>query len=327
MNRTVVYFVSVIVAAQLVSAQTPRQQQKSIPGVLADDSPIELVRGGFQRLEGPVATTDGGLFFSDVDQNRTYKHSADGTISVWRENTNNANGLLLLNDGRLLAAECGCYDNANPQAGGGRIVVVIPNGQVTAIATQFNRKPLRGPNDLIADGKGGIYFSDPGPRYLPNIAPTERRNVYYIRPNGDVLLLDDQMMYPNGITLSLDEKTLFVGDTFSEYVYAFDVLSDGRVKNKRQFVKLREPEQWPPWGLRSRADGMAIDSKGRLYVATASGVQVIDPRGEYIGTIRTPSIIRNLAFAGPHRQTLYMTALESLYRVQMLSEGPASRAK
>jgi gluconolactonase len=79
-------------------------------------------------------------------------------------------------------------------------------------------------------------------------------------------MLDDQMVYPNGITLSLDEKTLFVDDSFGEYVYAFDVQPDGRLKNKRPFVKLREPEQWPPWGLRSRADGMAVDSKGRLYV-------------------------------------------------------------
>ena len=98
------------------------------------------------------------------------------------------------------------------------------------------------------------------------------------------------------------------------------------MKNKRPFVKLREPEQGS-LGLRSRADGMALDSKGRLYVATASGVQVIDPKGQYLGTIRVPSVARNVAFAGPNRQTLYMTALESLYRVQMLSQGPTGRAK
>ena len=101
---------------------------------------------------------------------------------------------------------------------------------------------------------------------------------------------------------------------------------DGRVKNKRPFVKIREPEQGS-LGPRSRADGMALDSKGRLYVATASGVQVIGPGGEYLGTIRVPSVVRNLAFGGPRRQILYMTALESLYRVQMLSEGPPGRAK
>jgi gluconolactonase len=72
---------------------------------------------------------------------------------------------------------------------------------------------------------------------------------------------------------------------------------------------------------------MAIDSMGRLYVSTAAGIQVIDPRGRHPGTIRLPAVARNLAFGGPQRQTLYLTALEGLYRVQMLSEGPAGRGK
>jgi len=118
-----------------------------------------------------------------------------------------------------------------------------------------------------------------------------------------------------------------VDDSFDEYLYAFDVQSDGRLRNKRPFVKLREPEQRPPWGLRSRVGGMALDSKGRLYVTTVSGVQVIDAHGQYLGRIRVPSVVRNLAFTGPRRQTLYMTALVTLYRVQMLSEGPSGRTK
>lgn len=325
MIRTQLCFFALLGAVRLVSAQTPTGQQIYVPGVLAADSTIELVRGGFQRLEGPVATKDGGLYFSDIDQNRTYKLDADGKISVWRENTNGANGLLMLNDGRLLAAECGC---SSGNTIGGRITAVMPDGGVTSITSQFKGKPLMGPNDLIADKKGGIYFTDPGPRFPPNVAPNGHHgNVHYIRSSGDVLVVENQMVYPNGITLSLDEKTLFVDDTFGEYVYAFDVQPDGRVKNKRQFVKLREPEQWPPWGFRSRADGMAIDSEGRLYVATVSGVQVINPTGQYLGTIRAPAIIRNLAFAGPGHKMLYMTALESLYRIQMLAKGPSGRAK
>jgi len=141
-----------------------------------------------------------------------------------------------------------------------------------------------------------------------------------------LLLIDNQIARPNGLTLSLDEKTLYVDDTEGEYVYAFDVQTDGRVKNKRPFVKLREPEQGSR-GPRSRADGMALDSRDRLYVATASGVQIIDRAGQYLGTIRVPSVVRNLAFAGQARQTLYLTALESLYRVQLLAQGPAGRAK
>lgn len=298
------------------SAQNPPPPQSAISGVISAGAKVELVKGGYQGVEGPVATPDGGLYFSDIPANRTYQLDKNGNISLWRENTKGTNGMFLAKDGRLLGAE----------SGGPRIVAVTPDRSVSPLATGFGGKPLRAPNDLIADRKGGIYFTDPAPRPAPNVAPKEPGNVHYIRPNGDVLLLDDQIQRPNGITLSLDEKTLYVDDTEGEYVYAFDVQPDGSVKNKRPFVKLREPEQGS-LGLRSRADGMALDSRDRLYVATASGIQVIDARGQYLGTIRVPAVVRNVAFGGPRRQTLYMTALESLYRIQMLSEGPAGRAK
>lgn len=316
MIRTASCGLVLVVAAGVGSSQSGGAQQ-SIRGVIAAGAKVEVVRGGFHRLEGPVRTENGGLYFSDVDENRTYVLDASGQIAIWRENTQGANGLFLLRNGNLLAAE----------ASGRRVVMVTPDRQSKPVATECGGKPLVAPNDLIPDRRGGIYFTDPGPRYPPNVAPTALRNTCYARPDGKVLLLDNQMVYPNGITLSLDEKTLFVDDSFGEYVYAFDVQSDGRVLNKREFVKLREPEQWPGWGLRSRADGMAIDAKGRLYVATASGVQVIDPRGKYLGTIRVPSIARNLAFGGASRQTLYMTGLESLMRVEMSSSGPPGRAK
>ena len=308
--------VLVVLFAVVGRAQNPSSGRSGVASVLAPGTSVELVRGGFQGLEGPVATLDGGLYFSDIPANRTYKLDTNGTISVWRENTKGTNGLFLLKDGRLLGAE----------STGPRIIAVMPDGRVTPLATQLGGKPFRSPNDLIPDRKGGIYFTDPAPRPAPDVAPKEPGNVHYVRPDGEVLLLDDQIQRPNGITLGLDERTLYVDDTEGEYVYAFDVQPDGRVTNKRRFVKLREPEQGS-LGLRSRADGMALDSDGRLYVATASGIQVIDRRGQYLGTIRVPSVVRNLAFAGPGRHTLYMTALDSLYRVQMLSQGPAGRAK
>jgi gluconolactonase len=296
--------------------QNPSPLQSAITGVISAGAKVEMIKGGFQRLEGPIPIPDGGLYFSDITANRTYRLDKHDVISVWRENTNGTNGLFLLKDGRLLGAE----------STGPRIVAVMPDGRVTPLATGFGGKPLRSPNDLIGDKKGGVYFTDPAPRPGPGLVPKESGNVHYIRPNGDVLLLDDQIRRPNGVTLSLDEKTLYVDDTEGEYVYAFDVQPDGSVKNKRPFVKLRDPAQGS-LGLRSGADGMALDSKGRLYVATVSGIQVIDSRGGYLGTIRVSAPVRNVAFGGPRRQTLYMTALEALYRVQLLSEGPAGRAK
>jgi gluconolactonase len=297
-------------------AQNQSPTQSAIPGVIAQGARVELVRGGFKGLEGPVGMPDGGLYFSDIPANLTYKLDANGMISVWRKDTKGSNGLFLTKNGRLLAAE----------STGPRIAAVAPDGRVTVLAPQAGGKPLRAPNDLIADSKGGIYFTDPAPRPAPDLAPKESGNVHYLRPNGEVLLLDDQIRRPNGITLSIDEKTLYVDNTEGDQVYAFDVQADGGVTNKREFAKLIELEKGS-LGPRSRGDGMAIDSMGRLYVATAAGVQVIDSRGRHLGIIRVPAVARNVAFAGPKRQMLYLTALESLYRVPMLAEGPAGRSK
>lgn len=316
MKRTFMVVLAVLFYLGAGMAQTTQPLQSEIHGVIRRGSAPQLIKSGFQGLEGPVPTPDGGLFFSDVNQNRIYRLYGDGRIAVWRENTNGTNGLHLLKDGRLLCAE----------GKGHRIISITPDGALTVLATGSGGRPLRQPNDLIPDRKGGIYFTDPAPRPAPNVAPTEPGNVHYIEPDGEVRLIDDQIARPNGITLSLDERTLYVDDTEGEYVYAFDVQPDGLARNKRPFAKLLEPESGSH-GLRSRADGMALDSEGRLYVATASGVQVIDPRGNHLGTIRVPVVARNLAFGGTDRHVLYLTALDALYRIRLLSRGPPDRPK
>jgi gluconolactonase len=308
--------VALVSSTVVLGTQESRGSQAAIRGVIAAGAQVQEVRGGFNGLEGPVAAPDGGLFFSDIPASITYKLEPNGAINVWRENTGGANGLFLARDGRLLAAE----------GMGRRVVAVTPDKRVTALATQFNGQPLRAPNDVIGDSRGGVYFTDPAPRPAPDVAPKETGNVHYLTPKGDVLLLDGQIRRPNGLTLSLDEKTLYVGDTEGEFLYAFDVGADGRVSNRRQFARLLEPEKGS-LGPRSRADGMAIDAMGRLYVSTAAGIQVVDRGGTHLGIIRLPSVARNVAFGGKDRRTLYLTALESLYRVQVLAEGPASRSK
>jgi gluconolactonase len=265
MNREFMIPFTVLLSLVTGVAQTTQPRQPAIHGVILAGTSPQLIKDGFHGLEGPTPTPSGELYFSDVNENRTYKMDRAGNIAVWRENTNRTNGLYLLKDGRVLCAE----------GNGPRIISIATDGKVTALATGWNGKPLRQPNDLIPDRKGGIYFTDPAPRPAPNAAPKEPGNVHYIQPDGQILLIDDKIARPNGITLSLDERTLYVDDTEGEYVYAFDVQPDGSAVNKRRFVKLRGPEPGS-LGPRSRADGMALDSEGRLYVATASGVQVIE---------------------------------------------------
>jgi gluconolactonase len=285
-----------------VLAQTPG----GIPGVLASGTMPELVQESFVFTEGPVGTADGGLYFSDIRVSKTYYLDPNGKIAVVRENTNGANGLALTRDGELLFAE----------GDGKRIAKRNKDGSIATLTEGPAGAPLLAPNDLIVDSKGGIYFTDPGPR---PVVPRRPTYVYYL-PSGGLqpILIDGSVPRPNGLTLTGDGKTLIVDDTLNQTVFAYDVQPDGTAKNKRVFTQLRDI----PAGSESGADGMAIDREDRVYITTVAGVQVFDPKGNYLGTIRAGRQAANAAFAGPDKQTLYLTAREGLYRVRTLASGP-----
>lgn len=283
-------------------AQTPA----GIPGVIAAGAAPELVQEGFVFTEGPVATADGGLYFSDIRVNKTYFLDPGGKIAAARENTSGANGLALTKDGELLFAE----------GDGKRITKRNKDGSIAVLTEGPPGAPLLAPNDLIVDAKGGIYFTDPGPR---PVVPGRPTYVYYLPAGAKTpVLIDNAVPRPNGLTLTNDGKTLIVDDTLNPTVYAYDVQPDGSVKNKRAFLQLRDI----PAGAESGADGLAIDRDDRLYITTVTGVQVFDAKGQYLGTIKAGRQPANVAFGGPDKQTLYMTAREGLYRVKTLAKGP-----
>jgi gluconolactonase len=296
----------VSIASSVVLAQG-RVTAPDIPRVVAAGSVVELVQEGFVFTEGPVATADGGIFFSDIrTANRTYRLDPAGKVTVAREHTNGANGLALARNGDVLAAE----------GDGKRISRIDAKGKVVTLTEGSAGRPLLAPNDLIEDAKGGIYFTDPGPR---PVVPGRKAYVYYLPARAtSPIVVDDEVVRPNGLTLTPDGKTLIVDNTVDDTIYAYDVQPDGRVRNKRPFAKLHDI---PP-GEESGADGLAIDRDGRLYVTSLTGVQVVDKTGQYLGTIKIPRQPANVAFAGPEKRTLYITAREGLYRLRMLSQGP-----
>jgi gluconolactonase len=284
----------------------PALAQTGIPGVIAPGTEPELVQEGFVFTEGPVGAPDGSLYFSDIRPNRIYHLEPGGKIALIRDQTNGANGLALTRDGDLLAAE----------GEGKRISKRSRDGTVTTVVEGTEGRPFLSPNDLILDAKGGIYFTDPGPRPVVPGRPTA---VSYLAAGAkQPILIDGEIARPNGLTLTRDGKTLIVDDTLGPTVYAYDVESDGSVKNKRTFTKLRDI----PEGKESGADGMALDREGRLYITTVTGVQVFDAAGEYLGTIKVPRQPANAAFAGPDKRVLYITAREGLYRINTLAQGP-----
>jgi gluconolactonase len=289
----------------------PAQPLRSLTGVLAPGVAPELVQEGYVFTEGPVGTADGGLYFSDIRVNKTYFLDPGGKISVARENTNGANGLALTREGELLFAE----------GDGKRITRRNRDGSVAVVTEGPPGAPLLAPNDLIVDAKGGIYFTDPGPR---PVVPGRPTYVYYLPAGAKTpILIDGAVPRPNGLTLTNDGRTLIVDDTLNPTVFAYDVQSDGSVKNKRAFLQLRDI----PAGTESGADGLAIDRDDRLYITTAAGVQVFDSKGQYLGTIKAGRQAANAAFGGPDKQTLYLTAREGLYRVRTLAKGPGRLGK
>jgi gluconolactonase len=174
---------------------------------------------------------------------------------------------------------------------------------------------------LVVGKNGHIYFSDLAPVGSPAVA------VYHIKPNGDLEVIDKTIARPNGVTLSPDEKTLYVANTGGEYVSAFDVAADGSVSNRRNFAKLEGVTTNEQGVMNSGADGMAVDSTGRLYVTSNPGVQVFSPTGQHLGTIPTPVRPQNIAFAGPDKSTLYIVGRGNVYKVALQAKGFAGRAK
>jgi gluconolactonase len=295
--------------AGLISSTAHAQPSSAIPGVVAADAKVELVAEYFKNTEGPLGDPDGNLYFSDTDANRTYLLDRQGHVTIHRELTNRSNGIAFMRNGDLVWAE----------GDGPRLTTVNKvNGGFRNLMPGFR---LFQPNDLIADDKGGIYFTDPGPR---PVVPGLKVYIYYLPPGANVpIVVDDSDPRPNGITLTNNGRTLFVDNTIGDEIFAYDVQPDGSVKNKRVFARLRDI----PAGMEGVGDGMAIDRQDRLYVTSLVGIQVFDRTGKYLGTIKVPRQPSNVAFSGADKKTLFITARQGLYRINMLSQGPARLGK
>ncbi|HXJ03220.1 MAG TPA: SMP-30/gluconolactonase/LRE family protein, partial [Micropepsaceae bacterium] len=254
--------------------------------------------------EGPLGVPDGSVYFSDTDASLTYHLDANDKLTVERFDTHRSNGIALTREGEMVWAE----------GDGPRLSKLDKvHGGYMSLTPGFR---LFQPNDLIVDAKGGIYFTDPGPR---PVVPGLKVYVYYIPPGGkQPIAIDDSVPRPNGITLSPDGRTLYVDNTIGTVVSRYDVQADGTVKNKRDFATLHDIKP----GEEGFGDGMGMDRDGRLYVTSLTGIQVFDKAGKYLGTIKVPRQPSNVAFSGPDKKTLYITARKGLYRLKMLSQGP-----
>ena len=298
-----------------------------IPGVVKGGTRVQVIVDGLKHTDGPVAMRDGTLLYWDYMERRIGKVDPQGKPSTFLSNTDGQSAMGFDSKGRLITT----LKEREPA----KVGVIWPKGSDAILADNFEGKPFEGPNDLVVDKKDGVYFTLSG-----------SGTVLYARPGAKVIkVFAHPVERINGIVLSPDEKTLYVATqsrvaktTLSiadipkeggEYLLAFDVQPDGTLKNQRNFARY-EIVTHRPNGLpdvRFGGDGLAVDAQGRIYAATAAGIQVFSPQGQRLGTIPVSRNPNNLVFAGPDKKTLFIVARGAVYKVGMIAEGYKGRAK
>jgi sugar lactone lactonase YvrE len=304
--RTFILWLCLIGASVATSAQTgTKPSSEGLAQVLAPGAVVEKVAGDFGFTEGPVWHADGYLLFTDIPRNRIMKwHPTEG-VSVFREPSQQANGLIFDRQGRLVAAEHAARRVSRTEA----------DGRIVTLVDRYDGKRLNSPNDVVEARDGALYFTDP-PYGLPQQQEgkeLEVNGVYRFVPGGGTLtLLADDFERPNGLAFSPDGRTLYIADTTRQHVRAFDVQTDGTLASGRVFGTMTP---WP--GAQGGPDGMKVDAQGRVFVTGAGGVWVFDATGAVLGVIETPEVPANCAFGDADGRTLYITARTSLYRVRL----------
>lgn len=272
-----------------------------IPGVVVGGTKVVVIKNGFDNTEGPVALPDGSLIFTETRASRITRIDKDNNISTFLENSNRSNGLGFDSKGRLISVQ------------GNSVGIVYPKGSEAVLAGPYETRP----NDLVVSKNDHIYFT------LPSNKPPA---VFHIAPGGKPELAAEAPS-PHGVQLSPDEKTLYVADSHSDALVAFDVKPDGTLANRRTFGNYVGVTRGDNGFFNSNADGIAVDSESRIYVGTLQGVQVLSPKGENLGLIPVSQRPQNLAFAGPDKRTLYIAGQGAMYSVKMLAQGYKGRPK
>ncbi|MBX6312339.1 MAG: SMP-30/gluconolactonase/LRE family protein [Isosphaeraceae bacterium] len=322
------------VGAGSLRAEEPSDLSKAPPpaGLLAPQAvPVVAARVSF--LEGPAVDAEGNLFFSDLIGNRILKMTPDGAVSTFRTDSGRTNGNTFDAQGRLISCE-----GAEQGPGGRRRIVRtdLKTGEVTVLTDRYEGKRYNSPNDVCVDTKGRIWFTDPFYGDDRSALELDAEAVYRIDPDGRVtrVVSQPQIERPNGITITPDARTLYVIDSHSRpggnrKVWAFSVSEDGRLGDQRLVFD---------FGRGRGGDGMRLDEHGNLWVAAGimlprnagetadvpPGIYVVSPQGKLLGRIPIPEdVITNLAFGGPQRKTLYVTAGKAIFRVPLAVSGYA----
>jgi gluconolactonase len=272
---------------------------------------------GCAWAEGPAWSPGWrSLVWSDIPNNRQMRYDeSNGTVGVFRYPAGNTNGNTVDRQGRLLSCE----------HGGRRVSRTEFDGTVVTLVDNYQGKRLNSPNDLVVKSDDSVWFTDPAygieSDYEGNKSAMEVDGCYVYRfdpASGDLRIVADDLVRPNGIAFSPDESFLYIADTGASHfadgprhIRRFTVNADNTLSGGEVFATCTE----------GFFDGFRLDVDGRLWCSAADGIHVLDPDGTLIGKVFVPEVVANVEFGGAKLNYLFICGTTSLYQVKVMTNG------
>jgi gluconolactonase len=278
---------------------------------------LEKLAEGCRWAEGPAYFPAGRyLVWSDIPNDRMMRYDeTSGVVSAFRVQSGYSNGNTVDRQGRLVTCE----------HGNRRVTRTEHDGSITVLASHHEGKRLNSPNDAVVKSDGSIWFTDPAygidSDYEGHKADSEIGACHVYRvdsQSGDIMVVADDFVRPNGLAFSPDERRLYIADTGAshfadgpQHIRVFDVSDDGRLTGGEVFATCTS-------GL---FDGFRLDDAGRIWTSAGDGVHCYEADGTLIGKILVPETVANVVFGGPKRNRLYICATTSLYAIMLPVNG------
>lgn len=276
---------------------TGKTKNQFLSDLLIPGEDWELVGQGYQFTEGIAANAAGEIYYHDIPVSKTYKVGLDGKLTTLNIDSKRASGTSFSTDGKRYTA-----------AGGTKqILSYDKNEKETVVADSI------GSNDIVVANNGNIYVTSPD-------GVTRPSKLYLIRPNGEKLVVDEGIKFANGLTLSPDQTQLYVTESATHWVWAYKIKTNGTLTYKQRFGWLHtadaDDNAW--------SDGLKCDTAGRIFVATKTGLQVMDQLGRVNAILPTPpsnNQVSNMYFGGPDFNILYITAGDKVFKRKLKTRG------
>lgn len=318
---------TMIAAGVLLAAGAAGAQAQEGSAAASEAGASHFVPGSFERVatgytftEGPV--WDGTrLIFSDIPGDTVHVMTpGEGPPQVLYTPSAMANGHTFDREGRLLNAE----------HGSGAVSRWTPEGGRQVIVEAYKGKRLSSPNDLVVrQADGMIFFTDPPYGLRTPYEGVQRENELgfsgvfaFDEASGRIVLIDAALERPNGLAFSPDERVLYVADSATQTLWAYDIAADGSASNRRLLVDLTDKDK------QGAVDGVRVDAGGIVYMTCPGGICVVDPaKGVRLERLETPQRATNLAWGGADLSELYITAVSDVYRVQTRTRGVGSSSR